>query len=283
MYFARFVAAVPHGPNPAARPTPCSPGTTRTAATCPGGLPRPEPYRGWAVPRPGQRGDACSRLRSPRVLPYFAWPVHRRPPHGASALAAERRPSSSSGCDSTLWQGLGYYRRARNLHAAARVHRRPGMPVEVPATVAELLQLLARASGRFLYTAGAVASDRLDNVPAPILDGNVARRPSPATASASGTRRNRVLCPRHPHAEAPLGRGADLVERSGDPCDFNQSLMELGALISPQKSHAARREMPPSTARSATGATPSPGPPDRRSRHPAGQVAEPRIEADFGR
>ena len=145
------------------------------------------------------------------VLPYFDRFIAAFPTVHALAEAEEQRVL-------TLWQGLGYYRRARNLHAAARVivDRHAG---RVPAAVAELLEL----PGVGRYTAGAVASIAY-NVPAPIVDGNVAR----------------VLC-RYRGIFTPLNQpatqkrlwadAADLVARSGHPADFNQSLMELGALI----------------------------------------------------
>src|SRR5690606_18237159 len=67
------------------------------------------------------------------------------------------------------WSGLGYYRRARNLHAAARAiaDRFDG---RVPASADDLRSL----PGVGRYTAGAVASI-VFNQPVPIVDGNVAR------------------------------------------------------------------------------------------------------------
>ena len=145
------------------------------------------------------------------VLPYFARFIAAFPTVHALADADEQRVL-------TLWQGLGYYRRARNLHRAARmiVERHTG---RVPATVAELLAL----PGVGRYTAGAVASIA-HGVPAPILDGNVARVLSRYRGLAEPVDR--------PATQKCLWTEAqELVARSGDPCDFNQSLMELGALI----------------------------------------------------
>ncbi len=145
------------------------------------------------------------------VLPYFARFVAAFPTIHALAEADEQHVL-------TLWQGLGYYRRARNLHAAARmiVDRHAG---RVPATVAELLEL----PGVGRYTAGAVASIAY-NAPAPILDGNVARVLSRYLGLATPLDQ--------PATQRTLwNEAADLVERSGHPRDFNQSLMELGALI----------------------------------------------------
>ena len=136
-----------------------------------------------------------------------------------------------------LWQGLGYYSRARNLRKAAMVivERHGG---EVPRTVEELLSL----PGVGRYTAGAIASIAYD-VAAPILDGNV----------------QRVLCrldliddnPRTPAVQRRLwSRAAELVQGER-PGDFNSAMMELGAtvcvprspqcLICPVSSHCAAR------------------------------------------
>ena len=116
-----------------------------------------------------------------------------------------------------LWQGLGYYRRARHLHAAARaiVDRHAG---RVPDTVAALREL----PGVGPYTAGAVASIAYDR-PAPLLDGNVAR----------------VLTRLHgidqPVDDSDTRRRLwELARRLADgpsPGDTNQALMELGATV----------------------------------------------------
>jgi len=68
-----------------------------------------------------------------------------------------------------MWEGLGYYSRARNLHRAAQIvtEQHSG---QFPLTVAGLLEL----PGIGRYTAGAVASIAAD-VRAPVLDGNVIR------------------------------------------------------------------------------------------------------------
>ena len=91
-----------------------------------------------------------------------------------------------------LWQGLGYYNRARNLQKAARQVAEDFGGV-FPDTYEGLLTL----SGVGEYTAGAIASIAF-GVPVPVVDGNVLR----------------------------------VVARiSGDGGDFNQALMELGATV----------------------------------------------------
>jgi A/G-specific adenine glycosylase len=115
------------------------------------------------------------------------------------------------------WAGLGYYSRARNLHAAARavVAEHDGV---LPRDAAGLVRL----PGIGRYTAGAVASIAFDE-PAPIVDGNVARvlaRLHALTASpksAAGSRR--------------LWTWAAELVRGPQPGELNQALMELGALV----------------------------------------------------
>jgi A/G-specific adenine glycosylase len=114
-----------------------------------------------------------------------------------------------------LWSGLGYYRRARQLHAAAR------KVVEIggfPRTVEGLLAL----PGIGAYTAAAVASIAF-GVAEPVLDGNVERVLSRWLALE--------LDPKsRPARERMLAAAAGLLDpqRAGDS---NQALMELGATI----------------------------------------------------
>jgi len=122
-----------------------------------------------------------------------------------------------------LWAGLGYYSRARNLHAAARavVERRRGGGF--PADLAALQEL----PGVGRSTAGAILSIAFD-IPAPILDGNV----------------RRVLCrlfalaedPRRPAAEKKLWAWAEALTPADRPHDYAQAIMDLGATICTPKS-----------------------------------------------
>src|SRR4051812_45132524 len=96
------------------------------------------------------------------VIPYFNRFIERFPTLADLAAADEQEVLR-------LWQGLGYYSRARNLQAAARtvVRQYAG---ELPRERDELLKL----PGVGRYTAGAVSSIAFDRR-APILDGNVIR------------------------------------------------------------------------------------------------------------
>ncbi|MFW6058964.1 MAG: A/G-specific adenine glycosylase [Phycisphaeraceae bacterium] len=149
------------------------------------------------------------------VVPYFERFVAAFPTVHDLAAADEQAVLR-------LWQGLGYYRRARHLHAAAKmiVERFDG---KVPRAVDQLMQL----PGVGRYAAGAIASIAYGES-APILDGNVARvlarwfaidEPIDETAT-----RNR------------LWQLAERLVPKQRPGDFNQALMELGALVCMPKS-----------------------------------------------
>ena len=115
------------------------------------------------------------------------------------------------------WDGLGYYARARNLHAAARevVDRLGGVLPERPAD-------LRRLPGLGRYTAGAVASIAFGaNVPA--LDTNAAR----VLARVLGVRRGGGAARR----QARLWRLAETLVPRGRAGDWNQALMDLGATV----------------------------------------------------
>jgi A/G-specific adenine glycosylase len=116
-----------------------------------------------------------------------------------------------------MWAGLGYYRRAKHLHAAAKVmtERFAG---QVPPTAAQLREL----PGVGRYTAGAVASIAFGER-VPVLDGNVMRVLS------------RVRLVREDIAEKKtqdtLWAMAEELVSADRPGDFNQALMELGATV----------------------------------------------------
>lgn len=115
------------------------------------------------------------------------------------------------------WAGLGYYARARNLHAAAKIiyHEFRG---KIPRTKEALLPL----PGFGPYTAGAVASIAF-NQPVAALDGNVKRIlgrlfPGENTFSKRGSKKD-------------LEKSLEGWIPAGRASDFNQALMDLGATI----------------------------------------------------
>ncbi len=116
-----------------------------------------------------------------------------------------------------LWQGLGYYSRARNLRAAAQTIVRDHGG-EVPKSVEKLRTL----RGVGAYTAGAVASIAFD-CPAPIVDGNVARVLCRVDRIETEPKENRI--------QQLLWRRAKEILPGGRCGDFNSSMMELGAVV----------------------------------------------------
>jgi A/G-specific adenine glycosylase len=163
---------------------------------------RPDPYRVWLSEIMLQQTTVAT------VGPYFDRFVARWP--DVSALAAASLDEILQ-----LWQGLGYYARARNLRACARavVERYGG---RFPADSAALRALPGIGS----YSAAAIAAIAFDRQTAAI-DGNVERVVARVYA----------VCEPLPAAKPRLrALAAGLVpqQRAGD---FAQALMDLGATI----------------------------------------------------
>jgi A/G-specific adenine glycosylase len=144
------------------------------------------------------------------VIPYFHRFLARFPRLADLAGAPEQEVLR-------LWQGLGYYSRARNLQRAAQQ-----VVAEHAGSVPSAVDALLRLPGIGRYTAGAVASIAYGER-APILDGNVAR----------------VLCrvdaitenPQEPKVRERLWQRAEELLPSKQVGTFNSALMELGATI----------------------------------------------------
>lgn len=125
-----------------------------------------------------------------------------------------------------LWEGLGYYSRARNLHRGAQFVMET-FDGQLPRTVDALMTI----PGIGRYTAGAVASIAFDE-PVSLVDGNVAR----VLARVFAVRDN----VKQPATMKRLYAMADTLVPARCPGDFNQALMELGALVClPQKPRCA--------------------------------------------
>lgn len=118
-----------------------------------------------------------------------------------------------------LWEGLGYYSRARNLRKCAQVlmEKYNG---QLPADYQELLSLPGIGS----YTAGAIASFAFD-LPVCAVDGNVLR----VMARLSGSTRDITLQDTKRYFEAEIT--AFLKNGSCEPGAFNAAVMELGAIL----------------------------------------------------
>ena len=116
-----------------------------------------------------------------------------------------------------LWEGLGYYSRARNLQKAARIiveQHEGSFPQEYEA--------IRRLPGIGPYTAGAIASIAFGE-PVLAIDGNVKR----VASRLLGIRENIDL----PSSQAQIAGALLRAQHTCAPGEFNQALMELGATI----------------------------------------------------
>lgn len=169
-----------------------------------------DPYRVWVSE------IMLQQTQVETVLPYFERFVRRFP--DVSALAGAELEEVLK-----LWEGLGYYARARNLHRAARIVASEGWPKSA--------QGLSGLAGIGRSTAGAIASIAFSE-PAPVLDGNVKRVWA------------RLAAIDHPLAGRALAALWELSSRAvrcGDPGAVNQALMELGAMVCTPKRPACPR------------------------------------------
>ncbi len=151
----------------------------------------------------------CQQTQIKTVLPYFARWLGALPDFKALAAAPESQVLK-------LWEGLGYYSRARNLQRLAQAF--VALPEEPRS--AEAWQELP---GVGPYTAAAITSISF-RTPAACVDGNVVRILTRLTADDTAFRdsatASRVL--------APLAQ--ELLNREA-PGDHNQAMMELGATV----------------------------------------------------
>jgi A/G-specific adenine glycosylase len=162
------------------------------------------PYRVWISEIMLQQTQVVT------VIPYFERFVARFP--DVRALAA-----ADSQDVLRLWEGLGYYSRARNLHKAAReiVAARSG---RLPATHDDWLTL----PGIGAYTAAAIASIAFGE-PVPSVDGNVMRVCARLWAVREPIRDLRVV--------SRVRERLQPIIRTVNPSSFNQAMMETGALV----------------------------------------------------
>jgi A/G-specific adenine glycosylase len=157
-----------------------------------------DPYRVWLAEIMLQQTQVAT------VIPYYARFLDRCP--DIAALAAAPLEDVMA-----LWSGLGYYRRARMLHAAAKlvVKEHGGrFPDSSPA--------LRQLPGIGRYTAAAIASIAHAE-PTAVVDGNVER----VLARLLGKNLN---------GETTWKAAEELLDRAR-PGDFNQAMMELGATV----------------------------------------------------
>jgi len=163
-----------------------------------------DPYRIWISE------VILQQTRVDQGLDYYQRFLERFPDVDSLAMAQEEEVMK-------LWQGLGYYTRARNLHEAAKsiVHDHGAVfPVKYDD--------IRRLKGIGDYSAGAIASIAF-NQPHPVIDGNVLR----VVARYQGITEPIKYASGKKQVMAFLEQQLDPVQ----PGAFNQAVMELGALV----------------------------------------------------
>ncbi len=176
-----------------------------------------EPYRVWVSE------IMLQQTRVEAVVGYYNRFMEAFPNVQALAAAEESRVLK-------LWEGLGYYSRARNLQKTAKllVETRGG---RFPDTAAELQKL----PGIGAYTAGAVASICFER-PSAAVDGNVLRIIARITAEARAVDL--------PAVRREIAARLEAVYPAGNCGMFTQALMELGACVcTPKNPDCARCPM----------------------------------------
>jgi A/G-specific adenine glycosylase len=176
-------------------------------------------YRGHARPLPWREAPSLYRtvvsefmLQQTQVkvvLPYFARWLEQFPDFATLAAAPESRVLR-------LWEGLGYYSRARNLHRLAQAVVALPAPPRTPEAWREL-------PGVGPYTATAITSISF-GAPAACVDGNVVRILARLTANPS-------VFPDSARAAKAFSPLATALLNPTAPGDHNQAMMELGATV----------------------------------------------------
>ncbi len=168
-----------------------------------------DPYRIWLSE------IILQQTRVAQGLPYFKHFVEKYPSVHDLAKASEQDILK-------VWQGLGYYSRARNLHTTAQYVSNTLKGI-FPKTYEELLKL----KGVGDYTASAIASFAY-NLPTPTIDGNVFRVLARFFGIATPINSSKAK-----KEFKDLAR--ELIDLK-DPSVFNQAIMEFGALQCTPKS-----------------------------------------------
>lgn len=156
------------------------------------------------------------QTRVAAVLEHYRVFLEAFPTVEALALAPEERVLA-------LWSGLGYYRRARMLHKAARV-----VASELGGVIPREVEGLRKLPGVGRYTAAAIASIAYGEATA-VVDGNVERVLSRLLGTPDGTPDGEARGGAHSNTVA-WKRAQELLDprHAGD---WNQAMMELGATV----------------------------------------------------
>ena len=171
---------------------------------------KPTPYGCWLSEIMMQQTTYAS------VLPYYARFLKKFP-------TVERLAAAGEADVLKAWEGLGYYARARNLHKAAREMTATGK-ARWPTTAAEW----EKVPGVGPYTAAALASV-LCGERTPVVDGNVARVFARFWRLGDDFKKL-------PARQRLARRLQKEIDAADNPGDFNQAMMELGALVCTPKS-----------------------------------------------
>ena len=165
---------------------------------------KPTPYRVWVSE------IMLQQTRVEAVKPYFARFMKALPTVKKLAACPEEELLK-------LWEGLGYYNRVRNMQKAAQILVAENKG-EVPAQFDELIKL----PGIGKYTAGAISSIAF-GIPVPAVDGNVLRVITRITADDRDIAKDSV--------KQSIARDIQEIIPMRRAGDFNQALIELGAIV----------------------------------------------------
>lgn len=143
-------------------------------------------------------------------LPYFEKFIQKYPSIENLANASEEEVLR-------LWQGLGYYSRARNLHKCSKI-----IADKYQGTFPDTSMALIKLPGIGPYTAAAIASIAFEE-PVPVIDGNVLRVCSRYLGIREEINSSSVLQRIRKFLTSEID--------NAEPGNFNQALMELGALV----------------------------------------------------
>lgn len=177
----------------------------------------PKPYYVWLSE------IMLQQTRVEAVKPYFDRFITKVPDIAALAALEEDKLVK-------LWEGLGYYNRVRNLQKAARMIMKE-YEGNMPSDYTQLLKLPGIGS----YTAGAIASIAFGK-PVPAVDGNVLR-----VLSRLRTDGEDILSQK---TKSKVEKELAEVMPVDRPGDFNQALMELGAMVCIPNGEPKCRECP---------------------------------------
>lgn len=148
------------------------------------------------------------QTRVEQGLPYYLKFVETFPDIHSLAQASDEKVMK-------LWEGLGYYSRARNLHKTAKIISEKGG--EFPNSYKGLLKL----PGVGAYTAAAIASFAYDE-PVPVIDGNVTRIITRIFGITEAVDTSK--------GKSEVKKFVENVFDRSHPAEFNQAIMDFGAL-----------------------------------------------------